>query len=299
MSVPHIIHVGFPKCASTFLQHWFGDHPEIAYCWDRFGGEGGVEDFLRGFYRPDGNVRCRVTSEEALVDPRDPSTLGRVDYDDLDRRRSRQVAVAQELARRYPDARILLVTRNHADVLQSGYSQLVREGGSVTDADLRGADEGRLIRSGHFDYDFAAGLYRGLFGDRLLVLPAEWLADDPTAFVDCIADFAGVSPRAAAAERINPSLPAEQLYWYPRIAKRLYRVRPGRFRPALRAMHVAAIRHGWWRPVIALLRLFVGRRAAQLDVPPAMLEAMADTCRTLVTLPRFAPYRERYLNRQA
>ena len=30
-SRPHLIHIGFPKAASTFLQHWFDRHPEIAY----------------------------------------------------------------------------------------------------------------------------------------------------------------------------------------------------------------------------------------------------------------------------
>ena len=299
MSVPHLIHVGFPKCASKFLQRWFGEHPEIAYCWDGFGGERGVEDFLRPFVRDDVKKRCRVTSHEALIDPRNLSTLGRVDYDELDRRRSRQAAVANELARRFPDARILIVTRNHLDVFRSGFSEMVRQGGALSDDDMKAVDIGRLIQSGHSDYDFAVGLYRGLFGERLLVLPSEWLADDPSAFVDSIAAFAGVSPFAGATVRVNPSLSSEQLYWYPRLAKLLCRVRPGRFRPVLLGLHMRAIRRGWWRPLLALMRLLAGPRTAQPYMPPEFLDAMAATCRDLVNLPRYAPYRDHYLNRRA
>jgi len=25
----HLIHIGFPKCASTFLQEWFAAHPQV------------------------------------------------------------------------------------------------------------------------------------------------------------------------------------------------------------------------------------------------------------------------------
>ena len=205
-------------------------------------------------------------------------------------------SVAHELARRYPDARILMVTRSHADVLRSGYSEMVRQGGTMTDADMRRADHRRLAATGHFDYDFAMSLYRGLFGDNLLILPAEWLFDDAAAFTAAIAAFAGVAPYVPPAERVNPSLSAEELYWYPRFAKLLHRFRPGRFRPKLRGVHMLAIDRGWWHPLLTLLRLTAGRRAAQIDLPPELLTAMAGTCHKLVTLPHFTPYRARYLN---
>ena len=296
MTLPHLIHVGFPKCGSKYLQRWFGAHREIAYCWDGFGGERGVEDFLRPFVHADAQIRCRVTSHEALIDPRDLSSLGKVDYDDIARRRERQVAVAHELARRYPDARILMVTRSHADVLRSGYSEMVRQGGSMTDADIRRADHRRLAATGHFDYDFALSLYHGLFGDNLLILPAEWLFDDAVAFTATIAAFAGVAPYMPPAERVNASLSAEELYWYPRFAKLLNRFRPGRFRPKLLGLHMLAIDRRLWHPLLAVLRLVIGRRAAQIVLPPELLTAMAGTCHKLVTLPHFAPYRARYLN---
>lgn len=291
----HLIHVGFPKCASKYLQRWFGAHPEIAYCWNGFGGERGVEDFLHPFVHPDPRIRCRVTSHEALVDPRDVTTLGRLDYEEIARRRDRQVAVAHELGRRYPDARILMVTRNHADVLRSGYSEMVRQGGAMTDADLARAGHGEFAASGHYDYDFAIALYRTLFGDRLLVLPAEWLTDDPAAFTAAVASFAGIGTGAPLSGPANASLTAEALYWYPRFAKVIARTRPGRLRPRLAALHMAAIRHGAWRPLLALLRLVAGRRTTQIIVPPDLLEEMASTCQTLVTLPHVAPYRDRYI----
>ena len=295
MSVPHLIHVGFPKCGSKYLQRWFAAHPEIAYCWDGFGGERGVEDFLRPFVQGDQDKRCRVTSHEALTAPRDPANLGIMDRKEFATRQTRVLAVANELALRFPDARILIVTRNHVDMVRSGFSEMVRQGGGMTAEQVMAAGHDPDFAAGYHHYDFTVAQYERLFPGRVLVLPVEWLADDPAAFLNILADFAGVARRPGEPQRVNPSLSPEEQYWYPRFAQLLNRVRPGRLRTRLNRVHQRAISRGSWKPLLVLLRLFFGRRSAQLRPPDQLLEEMCNSCRALVERPYHVPYRAAYL----
>lgn len=296
MSVPHLIHVGFPKCGSKSLQRWFEGHPEIAYCWDGFGGERGVEDFLRPFVQGDLHIRCRVTSHEALTVPRDPANVGMIVRDEFAARQKWIAAVANELGLRFPDARILIVTRNHVDMIRSGYSELIRQGGSLTVEQVVAAGHDPAIAAGYPHYDSTVAHYERLFAGRVLVLPVEWLADDPAAFLDTLADFAGVTRCPRDPQWVNPSLSPEEQYWYPRFARVLNSVRPGRLRSPLNRVHRRAISRGLWRPLLSLLRLFFGRRSAQLRPPDQLLKEMCNSCRALVERPYHVRYRAAYLN---
>src|SRR3954467_7065515 len=65
----HLIHIGFPKAGSTFLQHWFAAHPQIAYA---KGGNAGIEGafaIVDAALSPAAPQRWRVTSAEALTAP--------------------------------------------------------------------------------------------------------------------------------------------------------------------------------------------------------------------------------------
>jgi hypothetical protein len=51
MSV-HLIHVGFPKTGSTYLQHWFANHPQIEFRTGQLAGCDSVHDLVEQISSP-------------------------------------------------------------------------------------------------------------------------------------------------------------------------------------------------------------------------------------------------------
>jgi hypothetical protein len=66
MTAKHLIHIGYPKAGSTFLQAWFEQHPELCYA---PGGLGGFYNIYE-ICRPSGRA-CKyfVTSFEGIATP--------------------------------------------------------------------------------------------------------------------------------------------------------------------------------------------------------------------------------------
>lgn len=290
----HLIHIGFPKCASTFLQHWFADHPQIAYEEGLFGGVHSAYELIADVLAPTDAIVCRVTSAEQLSDPRARATFSEAQVTPLALRHAWMEKVCLELAALFPNARILMITRNQADLAVSGYSQLVKMGGHIRDTDFEKI-LGHGLRHIHpFDFDLVLSVYRAHFAGRVLALPFEMLVADRQAFLDTIADFMGVDRRDVAVGRVNESLDAEELYWYPRISSLLRRAPTERFRRKLVAMHCRLIRIGAWRPLLNCLKWAFGAKGTGLSLPPAVRERLVIDCEELLKLEHYAPYRALY-----
>lgn len=290
---PHLIHIGFPKCASTFLQQWFAAHPQIAYKPGGLAGRYSVFDLIQEVIEGTGEERCRVTSAEQLSVPRDPSNYGFVDATDNALQHERTAALCDRLARMYPDALILMVTRNHTDLLRSGYSQMIRQGSDLSAADLLAISAKLALEMN--DFDLVLRTYRDLFGGRVLALPYELLVADRREFLAQIERFIGVDPFDIAAEKVNPSLSEEELYWYPRMGRFLRRFPQPWIARKLLGLHRRMIALGGWKPLLPVLRL-LGQRPAksvsEFDWAPAI---DADkVCPELLREAIYAPYRELY-----
>ena len=67
--LPHVIHIGFPKCASTYLQQWFAAHPQIAYRPGGLAGMYNIYDLIASVLEKSGGARCAVTSAEQISAP--------------------------------------------------------------------------------------------------------------------------------------------------------------------------------------------------------------------------------------
>lgn len=290
----HLIHIGFPKCASTFLQHWFADHPQIAYEGGLFGGVHSAYALIADVLAPTDAVVCRVTSAEELSDPRARATFSEAQVTPLALRHAWMEKVCLELAALFPNARILMITRNQADLVVSGYSQFVKMGGHIRDTDLEKILGPGLRHLHPFDFDLVLSVYRAHFAGRVLALPFEMLVADRQAFLDTIADFMGVDRHDIAVGRVNESLDAEELYWYPRISGLLRSVPTQRLRRKLVSIHCRLIITGGWRPLLNLLKQVVGPRASIPSLPPAVLEKLVIDCEELLKLEHYAPYRALY-----
>lgn len=299
----HLIHVGFPKTGSTWLQRWFEMHPQIVF---REGGIGGYASVLDiGLTSVDrSQVRCRVTSYEGLVTrtPRDVhgniprGEDGRIDVDAHQRVAQRQCDVCEELFQLFPDAHILIVTRGLESGLRSGFGEMVRWGLPLTATEFFGDTERLRIMLRHGEYDRVVATYRRRFGERVLVMPYELLCDDPGGFRRAIEDFVGLDAFEGPAAKVNASLDPDELRWYPWISKVIDRLPVRRrFRRALLDRHLRAIRSGRWKPFLRVLERLAGRPARGVEVPPGICESMRGTADELLRDARYAPYREAYL----
>lgn len=215
---PVLLHVGYMKTASTWLQDAVFRNPTggfhapwlhrrvlnelvvpAALTFDaasaRSSFEAGIaEAYERGL--------VPVVSNERLTGT--PHTGG---YDSL--------LLAQRLAEVFPGARVLLVIREQRGMLASSYKLYVGVGGGLgVDAYLSGVGDARArvpsFRAEHLEYHRLIEAYRKLFGeDNVLVLPYERLREDPEAYVRAIAAYAEARPPASLPSgRSNESLSA-------------------------------------------------------------------------------------------
>lgn len=292
----HLIHIGYAKAGSKFLQRWFEAHPDLAYRTGGLGGYRSVHDLSAEAASPADRPRWRVTSCEDLAAPQADAGSLVVDYERAMQRRwvDGQTAARDALVRMFPGARILIVTRGFRLMILSSYSQYVRSGGRE--------DFATLLRHGGdnhpWDYDRLIGDYRAAFGrDHVIVLPYELLRDDPGAFTRAIETRLGVSHFAPAPEAVNLSLSPIELLWYPRLSRLIERVPVGaRLKRRLRSSYFDAVdgQRIAWLPRL-LQRLRPGSPVTSDLVGDEALATMRGLAETLRDEPLYRAYAADYL----
>ncbi|HEX6158733.1 MAG TPA: hypothetical protein VF111_01120, partial [Thermoanaerobaculia bacterium] len=142
----HLLHVGYPKTGSTFLQRWFEAHPQLAYAEGGIAGFRDVYSIARDNAVPHDPPLYRVTSAEVLTAPIPDAGKPVIKYErvfDVPVATA-QLQVCSTLAGLFANATVLIVTRGFRAMILSTLSQYARTGG---DADLlqmvRTADEQR------------------------------------------------------------------------------------------------------------------------------------------------------------
>ncbi len=295
LSLPHLIHVGLPKTGSTFLQHWFERHPQIAYAKGGFAGFADIWKLPDLAAAPDQVWRCRVTSAEQLSYPIAQPNADAVGPDTLRATVQAQEKVCATLLDLFPHAHLLVVTRGFAGVFRSSYSQYLREGGDQPAEKLLPLLAQVAPFVGLYDYDRIAAMYRHRFGARVLVLPYEWLRDDRMAFLGAVAAPLGIEPFDPGPEPVNASLSVPQLRWYPRLASRFARVPIGPLRRRLLAQHRWRTSRSGWGKLIGLLERTGPASPPLPEFAPEQLAHLAPLAAQLRTEPAFLPYALDYL----
>ena len=193
------------------------------------------------------------------------------------------------LAELFPGARVLMLTRGYRSMVVSSYSQYVRTGG---EEDFRGFCAQILRSDNPWHYDRVAGLYESAFGAaNVIVMPYELLRDDAGAFTRTLAGRLGIDDCAAAPERVNAGLSAEELAWYPRLSRAA-----GRLPGALRRLYArGAFANRLRLPIRALHRLRPATPVSADAIPPELLDALRPGAERLRTHPLYAPYAADYL----
>lgn len=297
----HLIHVGFPKAASTSLQGWFEAHPGLAFVPNGIAGYWEMSTFSRDVARGRGEA-WYVTSSEHLVMPRvqDAHTDG-LRGDSITERRHRACELLRGL---FGEATILMVTRGFRGALASAYSQYVMEGGGLSLPELYARDESAgavgIEVEDYWDYDAAVAEYEAAFGpENVIVLPYERLIENPAGFTAELEGRLALAPAGIEPPWVNTKLTAAELRWYPRFSRAVDRsARPFGARGA--AMTDAyARRAGSPRLRDAASRLARVVPEPPIDLPAQVPEAALARCAArAVALTRraeYLPYRREYL----
>lgn len=292
----HLIHVGFPKCASTSLQGWFDAHPSITFAYDRLAGYDSAVAFARQIALAQSTEEVIVTSSEYLVVP---TSDFRASVDVAEQRRR----VCMRLRAMFPDALVLIVTRGYHGVLASSYAQYVRKGGTLGRSQLFGPNEEEDSGLGvedYFDYDATVSLYERVFGpEQVLVMPYELLRDDAREFTGKLEDRLGIRRSGRCPARRNVAVSPAELTWYPRVSRLVNRASAplgqrqhrviGRYLGALDRLAIRRVAQALARATPSFMN------QPQPELPSEVLDrCYARACR-LVARPAYAPYRAEYV----
>ena len=291
----HLIHVGYAKAGSTYLQAWFARHPQLRYIEGGLGGFRDAYQLTRHAVAPLPEPRWAVTSYEGFSAPLPTAGAIGADYGE----HGAPIAARQErachlLGGLFPGAHILIVTRGFRAMILSSFSQYARSGGQ---ADIE--DMVREARTDHpWCYDDIAALYRAQFGeDRVILLPYELLECDPERFLGELARRLDIAPEPPLAERLNPKISGVEMRWYPRLTRAIDRLPlPGRIHRRLRRAYVKRAFDNRLKVPIRWLQRLSAQPPVDANVIPAeTLERFRGMAASLSCDPLFAPFADDYL----
>lgn len=274
----HLLHVGYPKTGSNFLRRWFRDHPQLAYSEGGIAGFQSVYDIARQGAAPQEDVRYRVTSSESIVlsDTRtDPAEA--------------QERTCTLLADLFPNAHVLIVTRGFRSMIFSSYSQFIRSGADVTLEEF----VAHPLLGQPWDYDRVLAMYERAFGaEKVIVLPYELLRDDADRFVRALEERLGLTHQAAKPGRVNTSLSAAEMYWYPRWTRVVQRLPIG---SRLKHLYLRGIFANRFRSAVAALqRVRPGTPVTADAIPEELIASYRAKASLLRAHPLYAPYARDY-----
>jgi hypothetical protein len=292
-----LIHIGYIKSGSTYLQRWFEKHPAMFYKFKAITGFYGTHDISWYAESAETMHECFVISSEHLSVWKSDSDIvgmrnGLKKYDI----KAYQEKLRDTLFAIYPSAKILIVTRGYTSLFQSFYSQYLAIGGTY---DFEG-----LLKSmwenfpDLFDYSHVINLYREKFGDNVIVLPYELLRTDPHAFTGIIEKRMGIqNTYQFTSEKINAALDRKLLRAYRKLSNIIYRsVKPFPYKVqrALYGYYIMQLhRHN-----IDFLLKFMARvinKEEGMQGMDGVLKALEGKAEVLRTEELYQPYLKEYL----
>ncbi len=192
-----IVHIGYPKAASTWLQKevfpLFKEKCELFIknritreLFEDYAGKFNVENYIKNFTT---DKDCLILSDERFMGGVLTGGMNGFAWQ----------AVATRIKKVFPEAKIIIVIRNQIDIIASAYSHYIRYGGTFSfkkfyySPGYYVVQKAVLFNKNFFDYYNVYSFYASLFGkNNILVIPYEILLSSPLEFVSQIEDFSGI-----------------------------------------------------------------------------------------------------------
>lgn len=197
-----LLHIGFHKTATTFLQQSVFAKSELGYCPIMTAAQATEYFILCHERRFDPNA---IRAEIAPILGGDAQGLVPVvSHEALSGNFAAGLVMVRDTPRRlravFPDARVIIGVREQRSLIRSLYGQYIMDGGIHSIEEFLGA---AVPRPGfrppcdleRFEFDLTVSTYQEVFGpSNVLVLPFELLLRDRRAYLERIREFSGASP---------------------------------------------------------------------------------------------------------
>ena len=178
----NLVHIGYAKAGSSFLQNWFQQNPDFVYVENAIVGFTNINNLFSYIYENDlmqikekRKKDCLqkqtffVSSHEEIAfwqGPPQTKVIG------IELRpypiKAHQKQVAQYFKQLLSTPKILVITRGFESMILSAYSQYVKVGGRLT---LKGfTTQYEKLMLDFWDYDYIINLYSELFGKENIIV---------------------------------------------------------------------------------------------------------------------------------
>jgi hypothetical protein len=195
-----LIHIGYPKTASTWLQNCVFNGQDSPFF--SLPAEEGIQQFVLAnefcFCAELARESFRLYLEEAANQYRIPVLSNEILTGDQIKERYWGKIVADRIFATFLKAKILIIIREQKSMILSSYREYVMQGGTEKLARFIGSGYekpgfGSICRLDFLEYDLLISYYQKLFGsENLLALPFELLKYNRQVFIQKILDFVGI-----------------------------------------------------------------------------------------------------------
>ena len=287
-----IIHIGFPRAGSTYLQNYFSLHPDVFY-----------DGKLPGNYRltgvvPDIIIPQNTNATHIVISEEQFSVWnGNVDVVGV-RFKLFDVAAHQQMTLKrlqelFPQSRILIITRGFKETVISMYAQYIKVGGVLKFSAFQ--KEYAVALGEFYNYDRLIEYAQQIFGEqKVLVLPFELLQESPGKFLREIETEFDLQPQLMTNEKMNASLNEGEVVSYRKISSVVFSA-------------ISWLPYGWQKTIYGsyvwllyqgrlngLQKVFSEKAEEKKDVAEETLLSFKGKAERLLRLPQFSPYRKAY-----
>ncbi len=286
-----IIHIGYPKSGSTFLQKYFLEHPDIHYDSSIFNEYKKSGEINRELLSVDLEKSFTVFSEEQIsvwggrekIDGQQFFDFGIKDH---------QKKVASDLFDLFPQAKVLIVVRGYDSLLQSLYSQYVSVGGILKWDDFLKSIQ--LTFPQFYDYNYLISIYYELFGrENTLVLPFEMLKNSHTEFLCQLESFFGIRRYDFSGDELNKSIQDFQIDKFLRlssIVSKFLKILPAKYNRKVYSAYGDFL----YKKKEQSLRKFVDAKKSYFEISDFLLP-LEDATEILKEIDLVKPYLKHYI----
>ena len=292
-----LLHIGFPKSGSTYLQKWFEQNPHVYYQ-PKYIAQGFLNAWELAKYAqfsPAAPQSYVLSCEDLTLFQSERDLVGLRDTYDFNHRRY-QENVCEMLHQFFPSAKILIVTRSYKTIFQSIYSQYLAMAGSLKPDDFIKANHS--LFASMLDYTYVINSYREKFGrDKVVVLPYELMRDNLPEFISLIEKELDIKEKFHFTDRkINAAYNIRVLTAYQRLSNLAYQLLkyfPRSFQELAYKKYASIVRKDEPHAFLLFLAKFVKQPLDMSQVKP-MADFMKDKAEVLKTEKLYAPYLNEY-----
>lgn len=204
-----LIHVGFHKTGSTFIRDYFASHSEVQCLQEE------ITSFAN-FPESNASILSQINFKHTAVFITNMrltvNSWGQTAWERIyggnsltkDVIQQKQKTIALELKKAFPDAKILISTREISNLKQSLYSQYILNRGIKSLIDFL-ADENYIDFL--FDFEYVQKIYGDIFGkENVIGIKYETLKNNPKNFLSEICRVINIPYQEKPIEKVNPSL---------------------------------------------------------------------------------------------